>query len=195
MANPTMKPTTDQLIDTPFGCLRARWSRDGLWACEFGSLSVKDNLDAVARSNNSHRNVRKSETVVAKDAELDKRDRLSELLRNYFRSGVLNFDIGWLDWGGVSRFHRSALEQCHRIPAGTTVTYGELAMRAGSPKAARAVGIAMANNRWPILIPCHRVVGASGKLTGYSGAGGLATKRSLLELESPQSNLFSELVS
>jgi methylated-DNA-[protein]-cysteine S-methyltransferase len=67
------------------------------------------------------------------------------------------------------------------IPYGETVTYGELAARIGNPRAVRAVGTACGRNRIPIVIPCHRVIGASGRLTGY--AGGLEIKRALLKLE------------
>ena len=68
-----------------------------------------------------------------------------------------------------------------RIPAGKTMTYGEVARRAGKPRAARAVGTIMNRNPIPIVLPCHRVVGSSGSLVGY--AGGLERKRLLLELE------------
>ncbi|MCB5229700.1 MAG: methylated-DNA--[protein]-cysteine S-methyltransferase [Candidatus Cloacimonetes bacterium] len=67
------------------------------------------------------------------------------------------------------------------IPRGQTASYGEIAALAGSPKAARAVGAAMASNPLPLIIPCHRVVGASGKLTGFGG--GLDLKERLLNLE------------
>lgn len=80
-------------------------------------------------------------------------------------------------------FQRKVIQACRRIPWGATVTYGELALRAGYPGAARAVGNCMANNRIPLVIPCHRVLGADGRLHGYSGLGGLATKRRLLMLE------------
>jgi len=67
------------------------------------------------------------------------------------------------------------------IPFGKTATYGEIALKAGTPKGARAVGLANNRNPIPIFIPCHRVIGANGKLTGYRG--GLAVKKQLLELE------------
>jgi methylated-DNA-[protein]-cysteine S-methyltransferase len=67
------------------------------------------------------------------------------------------------------------------VPRGQTVSYGELAARAGNPKAARAVGTACARNPVPIVVPCHRVVGSSGSLVGY--AGGLERKERLLALE------------
>ena len=67
------------------------------------------------------------------------------------------------------------------IPYGETVTYGEIARRIGSPKASRAVGMANHNNPISIIVPCHRVIGKNGKLTGYGG--GMDVKRQLLELE------------
>lgn len=70
-----------------------------------------------------------------------------------------------------------------RVPRGTTVTYGELAERAGRPGTARAVGSAMTRNPWPIVVPCHRVLAAGGALGGFSAPGGAATKRRLLTLE------------
>jgi methylated-DNA-[protein]-cysteine S-methyltransferase len=68
-----------------------------------------------------------------------------------------------------------------RVPYGRLETYGSLARRVGRPRAARAVGSAMNRNPIPIVLPCHRIVGANGSLTGY--AGGLHVKRALLELE------------
>ena len=75
------------------------------------------------------------------------------------------------------------LEACRAIKVGETVTYGSLAAAAGSPGAARAVGGVMAGNPVPLVIPCHRVVGAGGEMVGFSGAGGQETKLRLLEHE------------
>ncbi len=85
--------------------------------------------------------------------------------------------------GEVTDFQRRVLQQCRSIPYGQTLTYGELAAKAGFSGAARAAGSVMAGNRVPLVIPCHRVVGSSGLLRGYSGAGGVAMKQRLLELE------------
>ena len=86
-----------------------------------------------------------------------------------------------IDWDGVSGFRRAVLEETMRIPAGETRSYGWLARKVGSPRAARAVGRVMATNPLPIVVPCHRVVGSDGSLRGYGG--GLAMKEALLRLE------------
>jgi methylated-DNA-[protein]-cysteine S-methyltransferase len=86
------------------------------------------------------------------------------------------------EWGRVSPFDRKILESAAGIPAGTTATYGEVAARAGIPGAARAAGGALGRNPWPVLLPCHRVVGADGSLTGFGK--GIPAKRSLLAFES-----------
>jgi methylated-DNA-[protein]-cysteine S-methyltransferase len=88
-----------------------------------------------------------------------------------------------LDGSGWTAFGRAVYRECRRIPAGTTVTYGELAERAGTRSASRAVGALMARNRILLVIPCHRVVAVGGGLRGFSAEGGLATKRYLLDLE------------
>jgi methylated-DNA-[protein]-cysteine S-methyltransferase len=81
----------------------------------------------------------------------------------------------------MSRFMREVLGATSRVMFGHLATYGEIAGRIGHPSAARAVGAALGANPIPIVIPCHRVVGASGKLTGYGG--GLPRKEALLRLE------------
>ncbi len=86
-----------------------------------------------------------------------------------------------LDLEGVSAFSRAVLEAVRRIPYGHTLSYGEVARLAGHAGAFRATGQAVGANRLPILIPCHRVVGKDGSLTGFGS--GLATKRALLDLE------------
>ena len=85
-------------------------------------------------------------------------------------------------WERVSEFDRKVLEATSRVPAGSTATYGDVAWKAGRPGAARAAGGALGRNPWPIVIPCHRIVGASGDLTGFGK--GLPAKRALLAFES-----------
>jgi methylated-DNA-[protein]-cysteine S-methyltransferase len=82
-----------------------------------------------------------------------------------------------------SAFYQQVWKACARIPKGETRTYGWIAKAIGRPKAARAVGQALGANPFAPTIPCHRVVGADGKLTGYSGRGGILQKKLLLEQE------------
>ncbi|MBN1140380.1 MAG: methylated-DNA--[protein]-cysteine S-methyltransferase [Deltaproteobacteria bacterium] len=88
-----------------------------------------------------------------------------------------------IDCGPLSPFRRAVYGELLRIPYGETVSYGELAARLGRPGAARAVGQALAANPLPLVVPCHRVVGAGGALTGFSGGEGIATKMKLLDME------------
>jgi methylated-DNA-[protein]-cysteine S-methyltransferase len=88
-----------------------------------------------------------------------------------------------LDERGIDDFRRVVHAATREIAPGTTRSYGEIARAIGRPDAARDVGSALARNRFPIIVPCHRVVAANGALTGFSAPGGLATKRRMLELE------------
>jgi methylated-DNA-[protein]-cysteine S-methyltransferase len=103
-----------------------------------------------------------------------------ESLRRYLEGRCTSLDFP-ADLTPLPDFHRRVLEELRRVPRGTVVSYGELARRAGSPGAARAVGRAMGANPLPILYPCHRVVPADGSLGRFGG--GRAMKRAQLELE------------
>ena len=100
-------------------------------------------------------------------------------LAEYFAGERRAFDLV-LDGRGTE-FQRAVWAALERIPYGETITYGALARKMGAPKASRAVGLANGRNPLSIVVPCHRVVGASGGLTGYGG--GLANKAFLLDLE------------
>lgn len=88
----------------------------------------------------------------------------------------------------LSTFQRRVVAACRAIPCGETRSYGQLAAVAGSPGAARAVGQVMATNRYPLLVPCHRVVGAGGRLGGFSAPQGVTLKRQLLAFEASVAN-------
>jgi methylated-DNA-[protein]-cysteine S-methyltransferase len=107
-------------------------------------------------------------------------DEVRRELDEYFGRRRRVFDLT-LDLRGMPPFTVSVLEELAKVPFGETTTYGALAARVGHPKAARAVGTVMNRNRIPIVLPCHRVVGATGDLVGYGG--GLQRKVALLELE------------
>ena len=94
-------------------------------------------------------------------------------------------DLGFviLDEDGIDPLRRAVYAATRTIPPGRTATYGDVARAIGQADAARDVGAALARNPFPIIVPCHRVLGANGKLTGFSAPGGLETKRRMLELE------------
>jgi methylated-DNA-[protein]-cysteine S-methyltransferase len=117
------------------------------------------------------RDARRAETPFA---------RVSEQLEQYFAGERLEFDLP-LDFDGASAFCQSVWRSLLEIPFGDTTTYGGLARKLGKPAAARAVGRANARNPISIIVPCHRVIGSTGGLTGY--AGGLERKRFLLRHE------------
>lgn len=107
-------------------------------------------------------------------------------LREYFAAERITFDVPLAMAGG--EFERQVWSALRDIPYGETVSYGEIAQRVGQPSAARAVGLANGRNPISVIVPCHRVIGANGSLTGYGG--GLQRKRLLLELEQGQTSLL-----
>jgi methylated-DNA-[protein]-cysteine S-methyltransferase len=109
--------------------------------------------------------------------------RLAERLQSYAAGVEENFSDVELDLSHLTEFQRRVVKECRRIRPGQTLSYAELAAKAGCPGAARAVGNTMARNRFPIVIPCHRVVGSAGSLGGYSAPSGISLKRRMLELE------------
>ena len=100
-------------------------------------------------------------------------------LTEYFSGERKTFDLALAPEG--TGFQRTVWQSLTRIPYGETISYGELARRIGKPQASRAVGLANGANPLPIVVPCHRVIGADGSLTGFGG--GLDIKRKLLALE------------
>jgi methylated-DNA-[protein]-cysteine S-methyltransferase len=106
-------------------------------------------------------------------------------LREYFAGRRTTFDVPLVMDGAP--FEREVWRALQGIPYGATVSYGEVARRVGQPLAARAVGLANARNPIAVIVPCHRVIGANGTLTGYGG--GLERKRLLLDLEHGQTRL------
>ncbi|MFA5536275.1 MAG: methylated-DNA--[protein]-cysteine S-methyltransferase [Bacillota bacterium] len=103
-------------------------------------------------------------------------------LENYLQGKPFDFGQFPLLWDRVTPYRLKVLKRALEIPYGETRTYKWLAEGAGNPKGARSAGQAMATNPWPIIVPCHRVVGSNGKLTGFGG--GIPMKERLLALES-----------
>ena len=103
-------------------------------------------------------------------------------LHAYFSGKLESFGVELAPEG--TAFQQKVWKELVKIPYGETISYGELARRIGNPNASRAVGLANGSNPIPIIIPCHRVIGSNGKLTGYGG--GLPVKEKLLALEKRQ---------
>jgi methylated-DNA-[protein]-cysteine S-methyltransferase len=156
------------VVDSPIGDLLVATSDHGLAAISFDP-DPERHLDELARLAGP-RVLRSPRSVDAARRELDQ----------YFAGRRRTFDLT-LDLRALPAFTLSVLGELARVPYGETTTYGELARLVGHPGAARAVGTVMNRNRIPIVLPCHRVVGSTGSLTGY--AGGLDRKVALLELE------------
>jgi methylated-DNA-[protein]-cysteine S-methyltransferase len=116
---------------------------------------------------------------------VEDKKRFKEVVRQlqaYFEGKLKDFDLPLVLEG--TEFQLLVWRNLRKIPYGETVSYGQLARRIGSPDAARAVGLANGSNPVPIIIPCHRVIGSNGDLTGFGG--GLPIKKKLLALESRQ---------
>jgi methylated-DNA-[protein]-cysteine S-methyltransferase len=156
------------VIESPLGSLYIAASAQGLCNLDFGVSEADfiEHLDPLART---ERNSRGLATI-------------TEQLRAYFDGRRIGFNIP-LDLKRLTPFQLTVLQTARRIPPGTTWTYGQVAHAIGKPKASRAVGQALGRNPVPIVIPCHRVVASDGSLGGYSGGGGLESKRRLLTLE------------
>jgi methylated-DNA-[protein]-cysteine S-methyltransferase len=158
----------DVLPDTPVGTLLVGVTDQGLCRISFDP-EPEHHLELLARIFGP-RVLRSSKPV----------DRVRRELDEYFEGRRRRFDIE-LDVRGVPDYYRKVLDELARVEYGTTTTYGTLAALTGNPRAARAVGTVMNRNPIPIVLPCHRVIGASGSLTGYGG--GLDRKEHLLRLE------------
>jgi methylated-DNA-[protein]-cysteine S-methyltransferase len=156
------------VIDSPIGPLLVAATPRGL-ARIFFDAEPELHLDRLARSFGS-RVLRSGPSVGAAHRQLDE----------YFEGNRSAFELD-VDLRGAAPFAQHVLDELARVPYGQTTTYGTLAAKVGAPRAARAVGMVMNRNPIPIVLPCHRVVGANGSLTGY--AGGLDVKERLLRLE------------
>ena len=113
----------------------------------------------------------------------DETDRAIHQISEYLNGERSEFELA-IDWSVLTPFQSKVLRATFGIPYGQVETYGGLAQQVGNPRAARAVGRAEATNPMPLVIPCHRVIGADGRLHGYGFGKGIETKAWLLELES-----------
>jgi methylated-DNA-[protein]-cysteine S-methyltransferase len=156
------------LVDSPLGRLLVAAGDRGILRISYDA-DVEQHLEWLSRVA-GRKVLRASRQVDLVRRELDE----------YFEGRRHSFDLA-VDLRGMTPFAERVLTELARVPFGQTATYAELAARAGNPKAARAVGMTMNRNPVPIVLPCHRVIGADGSLVGY--AGGLERKIALLTLE------------
>jgi methylated-DNA-[protein]-cysteine S-methyltransferase len=162
---------TFSIHESPVGPLLLSGDRHALTGLEFADGAVRDQKSASDATGFARRAAWRRD-----DARfVEERRQLGE----YFAGERTTFDFPLVLAGNA--FERRVWEALRAIPYGTTITYGELAARLGAPGAARAVGAANGRNPIAIVVPCHRVIGVRGKLTGYGG--GLARKRALLAHE------------
>jgi methylated-DNA-[protein]-cysteine S-methyltransferase len=148
-------------LDTPIGDLLLAGDDDALCLVGFPEGSM--------------RREPQDDWIYSEKPFAEARDQLSA----YFAGTRKSFDLSLRPDG--TDFQLQVLHELQKIPYGTTTSYGEIAARIGRPKAVRAVGAANGRNPIPIIIPCHRVIGSSGDLTGFGG--GIPTKKALLRLE------------
>lgn len=110
-----------------------------------------------------------------------------ERVQQHLRGSPEDFSDAPFDWNLATPFQRRIYEAALKTKSGQTATYGHLAKAIGEvPAVSRAVGTALGLNPWPLLVPCHRFVGANGKMTGFSAPGGIDTKLKLLAIEGSQ---------
>jgi methylated-DNA-[protein]-cysteine S-methyltransferase len=159
------------VVDSPIGALVAAATPHGLVRLAYEDFN--GGLDAVLDNLAG----RLSPRILENPARLD---AVRRELDEYFAGQRETFDVP-IDWALYSDFGRRVLQATATIPFGRTASYGDVARRAGNAKASRAAGRALGANAIPIIVPCHRVIGTNGKLTGYTG--GIHRKEALLRLE------------
>lgn len=171
-----MTPTGFALFDTEVGCCGVVWSARGI-----AGVQLPEGSDLAMRARMLRRFPGARETPPPAEVR-QAIEAMGALLRgesSELRSIPLDLD-------GIAPFEQRVYEVARTIPPGTTLSYGEIARRLGAPGAARDVGQALGRNPFPIVVPCHRVVAAGGKLGGFSARGGATTKRRLLSVERAQ---------
>jgi len=161
------------LTDTAIGPMLVAVDGERLIAVKFGvdQARLPEALDDLRRELHGAFDLERDDAKVRAAARQ---------LRDYAAGKRIDFDLQ-VDLSWVTPFRREVLLECARIPRGQVATYADLARRVGRPQAFRAVGNTMRTNPVPLVIPCHRVVGSNGSLTGFGG--GLDMKRQLLQLE------------
>jgi methylated-DNA-[protein]-cysteine S-methyltransferase len=163
------------IFETAIGWAGLAWAEQGIIGAH---LPERD--PAIVRRSFVRRIPDVAEAVTELGPELDS---VIEGIRALMRGEKADLSAAQLDLSRVPEFNAKVYEIARRIPAGETLTYGEIATKLGDRLLARDVGAALGKNPWPIIVPCHRVTAAGGKLGGFSARGGAMTKLKLLEIE------------
>jgi methylated-DNA-[protein]-cysteine S-methyltransferase len=168
-----MTATGFHLFETAIGCCGIAWGERGITAV------LLPERDATATRARLRRRV-PAAAEIAPPAEVARAiDDIVGLLAGEAR----DLSAIALDMERLPAFHRRVYEIARAIAPGATLSYGEIAKRLGEPQEARAVGQALGRNPFPIIVPCHRVLAAGGKIGGFSAPGSIATKRKMLAIE------------
>ena len=160
-----------QVFESQLGWMAVRWKDDLILGLTFSHADPQAAVKAIRGTPD----LIPRETVAMRDAR--------QRIRQFASGKNLSLQSIGVSWDAYTPFQKKVLSQCRTIGWGEVLSYRELACLAGNPRAARAVGGAMRSNRHPLVIPCHRVVGAGLRLGGYSAADGTSVKRDLLRRE------------
>jgi methylated-DNA-[protein]-cysteine S-methyltransferase len=164
------------LFETPIGECGIAWADRGIVGVQLPEATPRETRARLLRGRPNAREEQPPPPVLAAVVAI------TALLRGE-SSDFSGID---LDMRGVPAFHARVFEIARAIKVGETRTYGSIATQLGDPSAARAVGQALGRNPFPIIVPCHRVLAARGKVGGFSGSGGNATKLRMLAIEGAQ---------
>ncbi len=164
-------PTITTTFGTPLGWMAMVGRGDKLLRLTFGYRSADAAMRALGKE--------LTRTAIVGIWNTD----LVRLVEAFAAGDMVDFRQVLLDLGHLTPFRRKVVLACQKVPYGKSITYGQLAAKAGSRRAARAVGNCMARNEVPLVVPCHRVLPTGGKLGRFSAPGGVRTKRLLLAME------------
>jgi len=162
------------LFDTPLGRCGIAWGERGIVSASFPEANDGLTIERLQR--------RAANGVLTKtvpDFVRSAEERIINLMSGV-KDALLDIE---LDYDGIGEFERGVYALSRAIYPGETRTYGDLAKDLGDIHFSQRVGQALGNNPFPIIVPCHRIVGANGKMTGFSAPGGIETKRKLLKIE------------
>lgn len=161
------------LFDTPLGTCAIAWSSQGIRALQLPDTTGEKTLEGLRK---------RVPGTIERLPSKDVRQAVAFVTQLLSRKGA-TLHPPKLDLEGQSQYYIKVYNELCAVPPGVTISYGELASRSGKPGAARAIGRIVGSNPIPLLIPCHRVIGADGSLHGFSAPGGIATKQRILDLE------------